>query len=182
MNQTPKECNNGVCKALKRSKPLSNSFLNTRLEISSVEMAHQQGRRAVKNTFGNESLLKHYRPVIAEECLNEDDDHAEIMYQRKDLTGLVMKRRFTEPLDSANATSRNCSVRTSDASFDATALPLPENHITRNSLFRRGSKKDMTAAKAFFPDFFPQQPVQDNCNCLQSQPTLEQIFSGQIKS
>ena len=175
MNQAPEnECSQGVCKVARRPTSLPSPFIHTRMEINPADLtADLQGVQAAGNTFGNESRLKYGRLLIPGECDKEDHNGAaEKSYQRK---SLLKRRRHSEPLHSAHAEAQlNSTGSSADSSGSSLLL---ENHNTRN--FR---KKDVTAAKAFFPDFFPQQPLRDRYDCLHSHPTLEQIFSGQIKS
>ena len=158
-----------------RSDSLSSTFNRTMMEISSTEMALDlQGKRATRSMSGHESRLKQSRLMIVLESIKEDgNEAAEETNTRKDL---VTNRRFSEPLHSAHAKAQLTSVRRSNVSL-GTTLPPMKHHTAINL-----HKKDITAAKAFFPDFFPQQPLRDSYDCVHSQPTLEEIFSGQIKS
>lgn len=94
----------------------------------------------------------------------EDYGAAEKTFQSKDLE---KKRRHSEPLYSAHTKAYDSSG----------SRLLLKKHNTKTF-----HKKDITAARAFFPDFFPQQPLPDSYDCLHPHTTLEQIFSGQIKS
>ena len=160
----------GVCKELERSNFLSSTFKRTMTETSAAEMAPDIEKQA-RNMFGNrESRLKRSRLMIAEECVNNDDDGA--AYTPEDL---VTNKRLSEPLHFAHAKGQLTSARSSYVCFGTTCRPM------KNIMPINLHVKDITAAKACFPDFFPQQPSRTSYDSLQSYPTLEDIFSGQFQ-
>lgn len=176
MNQTREECINEVGNLLKRSKAHDNGFMNTELEITHLESKRTAKERLSIIHEETPNRLQHSR-----ECFSENDCRAG-KTQGKNLPSRVAKGSFAKTLDSVDVTVHNCFARNVNVLIGAPRVPLG-NHTTRKSLFQAGNKeKDMTSAKAFFPDFFPRQLVQDSYDCLQARPTLEQIFSGQIKS
>lgn len=175
MDQTPEECNIEVGNVLKRSKALKIPFMNTKLAITQIE-----SKGTAKEVLSNitehtpsELLLQHNSFAVAREYFRKDDDHAGPT-RGKILPTRVAKESVVKTLNSVHLTMQNGCAKNVNVSVSGA------RHTT-NSLLLPGKEKDMTVAKALFPDFFPRQLVQDSYDCLQRQPTLEQIFSGQIK-
>lgn len=174
MNQTPEECSNGAGNMLKRS----NAFMDTKLAIT-----HLESNRTAKEVLSilheetpNESLRQqHGSYAITEKYFREDDGYA-TKAQGKPLPSRVAKGSVVKTQDLVHKGRQNYFARNVYVSNDSPRV-LVENH-TRNPYLQTRKEKDMTAAKAFLPDFFPRQLVQDSYDNLRTQPTLEQIFSG----
>ncbi|KAL9976095.1 hypothetical protein ACROYT_G013342 [Oculina patagonica] len=174
MNQAPGECSNGVGNVLKRSK----AFVDTKLAI-----IHLESNRNAKEVLSilheetpNESLLQqHYSYTITEKYFREDDGSA-AKAEGKPFPSWVAKGGVVKTQDPLHQARQNYFAKNVYVLNDPPRV-LVENQ-TRNPYLQTRKEKDMTAAKAFLPDFFPRQLVQDNYDYLQTQPTLEQIFSG----
>ena len=142
--------------------------MNTELAISKLESkgtAKEVPSKTHEDT-PSELLLQQ----VARHYFREDSDHAGPT-RSKILLTRVGKESVVETLDTVHFFAKTANVSVNGACYTTVT----------NSLLQPGKEKDMTVAKALFPDFFPRQPVQDSYDSLRAHPTLEQIFSGQIK-
>ena len=175
MEQTCKECKSELGNVLKGSKALKIPFMNAMLEISKLESkgtAKEVSSKLHEDT-PSELLLQHNSLRVARHYYGEDCHHAwPIATRGKILPTRVGMESAVKTLDTVHFFAKNANVSVNSACYTTVS----------NSLLQPGKEKDMTVAKAFFPDFFPRQQVQDSYDSLRAHPTLEQIFSGQIKS
>lgn len=175
MEQTSEECKSEVDNVLKRSKSPKIPFINKKLAISQLESkgTAKEVLSKIHEDTQSELLLQHNSLEVARHYFRDDDDHAGPT-RGKILPIRVEKESVVKTLDSVHLTMHNCFAKNVNVSANGA------RHTT-NSLLQPGKEKDMTVAKALFPDFFPRQQVQDSYDSLRTHPTLEQIFSGQIK-
>ena len=171
MEQTSEECN-----VLRRSKALKIPFMNKKSAISQLE-SKGTAKEVISQTHEDtpsELLLQLKNLGVARHFMyfREVDDHAGPT-RGKILPTRVQKGSAVKTVDSVHLTMHNC--------FANVNVSVNGARHTKNSLLWPGKEKDMTAAKVLFPDFFPRQQVQDSYDSLRTHPTLEQIFSGQIK-
>lgn len=170
MNQTPEECNNGVGNIHRRSK----AFMDKKLAITHLE--RRRTARKVLSTLHeetpNELLLQQQGSFAITQKYSSGDDGNAGKARVKPLPSRVGKGSVLKTQNPVqNNFAKNVYV-----SNDSPRELLENN--TRNSYLQTRKEKDITAAKAFFPDFFPRQLVQDSYDYLRVHPTLEQIFSG----
>ena len=159
MEQALKECKSELGNVLKGPKALKIPFMNTKLAISKLENkgTAKEVSSKIHDDTPSELLLLHKSLGVARPYFREDCDHAGPT-RDKNIPTTVEKESVVKTLDSVHVFAK-CT----------------------DSLRQPGKEKDMTVAKELFPDFFPRQQVQDSYDSLQAHPTLEQIFSGQIK-
>ena len=174
MEQTSKECKSELANVLKGSKALKIPFRNTKLAISKLESKGnaKEVSSKIDEVTPSELLLQHNSLRVARHYYGEDCDHAgPIATRGKILPTRVEKESVVKTLDTVHFFEKSVNVSVNGACY---------TNVT-NSLLQPGKEKDMTVAKALFPDFFPRQQEQDSYDSLRAHPTLEQIFSGQIK-
>ena len=176
MDKTSEECKNEVSNVLKRSKALKIPFMNTNLAISQLEskVTANEVLSKIHEDTPSELLQQHNSLAVARHYFREDDDDPAGPAPGKILPTRVAKGSVVKTSDSLHLTMQNCFAKNVNVSVNGA-------RHTKNSLLQPGKEKDMTVAKALFPDFFPRQQVQDSYDSLLAHPTLEQIFSGQIK-
>ena len=172
MEQTSKECKSELGNVLKGSKALKIPFMNTELAISKLESkgTAKEVSSKIHEDTPSELLLQHNNLRVARHYFREDSDHAGPT-RSKILLTRVGKESVVKTLDTVHFFAKNANVSVNGACYTTVT----------NSLLQPGKEKDMTVAKALFPDFFPRQQVQDSYDSLRAHPTMEQIFSGQIK-
>ena len=168
MEQTCKECKSELGNVLKGSKALKIPFMNAMLEISKLESkgTAKEVSSKIHEDTPSELLLQQ----VARHYFREDCDHAGPA-RSKILLTRVGKESVVKTLDTVHFFVKNANVSVNGACYTTVT----------NSPLQPGKEKDMTVAKALFPDFFPRQQVQDSYDSLRAHPTMEQIFSGQIK-
>ena len=169
MEQTSKECKSELGNVLKGSKTLKIPFKNAMLEISKLESkgTAKEVSSKIHEDTPSELLLQHNNLRVARHYFREDSDHAGPT-RSKILLTRVGKESVVKTLDTLHFFVKNANVSVNGACYTTVT----------NSPLQPGKEKDMTVAKAVFPDFFPRQPVQDSYDSLRAHPTLEQIFSG----
>ena len=172
MEQTCKECKSELGNVLKGSKALKIPFMNAILEISKLESkgTAKEVSSKIHEDTPSELPLQHNNLKVARHYFREDCDHAGPT-RSKILPTRVGMESVVKTLDTVHFFVKNANVSVNGACYTTLA----------NSLLQPGKEKDMTVAKALFPDFFPRQQVQDSYDSLRAHPTLEQIFSGHIK-
>lgn len=174
MEQTSEECKSEVGDVLKRSKALEIPSMN---KLAIPQLESRVTANEVSSKFHEDSpsevVLQHNSLGVARHYFREGDEHAGPA-RGKILPSRVEEESVMKTLDSVHLTMQNCF---------ANNVNVPENGArhTTNSLLHPKKEKDMNAAKTLFPEFFPRQQVQDSYDSLRSHPTLEQLFSGQIK-
>ena len=174
MEQTSEECKSEEGNVLKRSKALKIPFMNTKLPISQLESkgtVKEVLSKTQEDTPGT-SLPQHNSLEAARHYFREDVGHAGPT-RGKLLPTRVENESVIKTPDSVHLTMQNCLAENVNVSVNGAC------HTT-NSFLQPGKEKDMTVAKALFPDFFSRQQVQDSYDSLRAHPTLEQIFSGQM--
>lgn len=173
MEQTSEECKSEVGDVLKRSKALEIPFMN-KLAISQLESrvtAHEVSSKVHEDSQREVEL--HNSLGVARHFFKEGDEHAGPA-RGKILPSRVEEESVVKSLDSVHLTMQNCFANNVNVAVNGA------RHTT-NSLLHPKKEKDMNVAKTLFPEFFPRQQVQDSYDSSRSHPTLEQLFSGQIK-
>lgn len=172
MEQTFKECKSELGNVLKGSKVLKIPFMNTKLAISKLESkgTAKEVSSKIHEDTPSKLLLLHKSLGVARPYFREDCDHAGPT-RDKIIPTRVEKESIVKTLDSGHIFAKNVNVSVNGACYTTDT----------NSLLQPGKEKDMTVAKALFPDFFPRQQLHDSYDSLPAHPTLEQIFSGQMK-
>lgn len=172
MEQTSKECKSELTNVPKQTKARKIPFMNMKLAISQLESegTAKDVSSKIHEDTSSELLLLHNSLGVARQYFREDCDHAGPT-RGKILPTRVEKESVVQTLDSGHIFAKSVNVAVNGACYTTVT----------NSLLQPGKEKDMTVAKALFPDFFPRQQVQDSYDSSQAHPTLEQIFSGQIK-
>lgn len=174
MDQTPEECNSGVSNVLKRSKESMDRKLVSLESNKAAKMVlsilHEE--TPSKRPRQHHSSFKHVKNYYSEDAGETGKA------QGKPLPSRVKKGSVSKTRDPVYRIMQNYFAKDANVSNDFPRVLL-ENH-KRSSHLETRTEKNMAAAKAFFPDFFPRQLVQNSYDYLREQPTLEQIFSGHV--
>lgn len=175
MDQTPEECNRGVGNVFKTSK----ASMDTKLLSPESNKAAKKLLSILHEETSNKPPRQHHRSFkYVENYYSEDAGETGKAQGKRLPSSRLTKESVLKTQDPVHPTMQNYFAKNANVSNDSPRVLL-ENH-KRSSYLGTRTEKDMAAAKAFFPDFFPRQLVQDSYDYLRDQPTLEQIFSGHV--